>query len=734
VSTGGSPEGPHTGSSPDVAERDRLLASAASRVVRDLRGSSVTVHLVDPAGTALVAVAVAVSPLGVGSLDSLSLDDDVYASSTAFRTGEVTRRDSIEILGRHPEIAVFAPFPFTVAAARLTGGIRRFGTLTVTWPQTYRPVTEAERTYLAASGAELSRELDRLVAAGVSMEPGRIPFVVPAEAGEDPPAPPADTPAPDTVPLVYHLHKLAAQLSSAKSTDDAAALVLNRVPATFGAEAMAIALIQAGRLRVVGATGCSRDFLRYLNGLGLSQDTPETSAIAQSRQLVLGPSAPAAGGRARQDDADQDGRTWVILPLVASGKPVGVCSIGFALTGDDRVMGQEVLTALMTLLGQTFERTQSQDAQHALAHHLQQTLLPRTLPQHAGVLATSRYVPTAGGIELGGDWYDLITLPAGGVAAVVGDVQGHNIAAAVVMGQLRSAVRAYAAEGHDPADVLSRTNTLLLDLETELFATCCCLWLDPDTGFGRLALAGHHAPLVRGPDGETVAFEPCVGLPLGVTDHPGYQAVDLAIRPGTLLALYTDGLAGPADDAVEKAFDRALAESAGELETLGDRIVTAAFAHRDHIDDAALLLVKYEGPPEQTRHYVRQLGIQRGDLQGVARARSSVRAWLDAWELASATEEAELLATEVVTNALIHGDSDVNVYVRKYPDRLRVEVRDSDPHPARPISLPRAEDRAESGRGLVIVSALASSWGNSPGGRGKTVWFELATGAGDTRD
>ncbi|MFJ8720461.1 ATP-binding protein [Streptomyces sp. NPDC093269] len=93
----------------------------------------------------------------------------------------------------------------------------------------------------------------------------------------------------------------------------------------------------------------------------------------------------------------------------------------------------------------------------------------------------------------------------------------------------------------------------------------------------------------------------------------------------------------------------------------------------------------------------------------------------------SMADDEELLLSEIVTNGLVHGDSDVYVYVRKYPERLRVEVRDSDPHPAAAVTVPREEDQAEGGRGLVIVSALASAWGNSPSGRGKTVWFELPT-------
>jgi len=272
---------------------------------------------------------------------------------------------------------------------------------------------------------------------------------------------------------------------------------------------------------------------------------------------------------------------------------------------------------------------------------------------------------------------------------------------------------------------------LLLELDTERFATCCCVWLDPSGGTAKIVTAGHHLPLVRDRDGEYQARDVEPGIPLGIDKDADYRTSEITVEPGALIALYTDGLAQAADRqpgrTVTAALEAALLESGSELETLGDRMIGDIADHPGRADDAALLLIRYEGAPTAEQAQVRRLAIQRRDLQGVRRARQFLHDWLRSVELAPMSEDAELLATEVVTNALIHGDSDVDIHVRRYPNRVRVEVRDSDPHLALPVSVNLAEDEAESGRGLVIVSAMASAWGNSPSGRGKTVWFELLT-------
>lgn len=723
---------PLRGPAPGGAERDEVLADAARQSRRDLGASSVTIYLHAETTSTLDAAVVAVSPLSVATQEKVPVDDDAFASAVAYRSGEVTTRHSFDTLGKHPELAVSVSFPSTVSAAPLCTPTRRLGALTASWPEPFRVLPEEEKAYLIRAAAALSRRLDALAARGASMAPGPLPLVAPGEpegSGAD-----GATAHPSsllTTPLVYHLQKLALLLTSAKRTRDATALVLERIAPAFEAQAVSISLVDADRLRLVGAAGCSREYLRSLDGLPLSKHTPETDAITQ-RRPVRAKESEAMRGRLletdRTDDTGYDDCTWVALPLVTSRNVVGVCSLALSATSPYATAAQSVLTALSTLLGQAFERTQLYDAQYTLAEKLQQALLPRMLPQPPGVLATSRYVPTAGGIDLGGDWYDLISLPDCGVAAIVGDVQGHNTTAAVVMGQLRSAVRAYATEGHDPVSVLSRTNKLLLDLETGLFATCCCVWLDPARAQAHIATAGSPPPLIRTADGDALPTELDIGVPLGVEEDHGYRATDVPLTPGMLLALYTDGLAGSVNESVH-ALESAVTAGEAELETLADRIIDTAVGLRSRGDDAALLLLRYEGVRDEARLNVRQYAIQRRDLQGVHRTRTQLREWLGAWELPELADTAELLASEVVTNALVHGDSDVNVYVRRYDTCLRVEVRDSDPRPARPVTLPRAEDQAEGGRGLLIVSALASAWGNSPSGRGKTVWFELPVSA-----
>ncbi len=726
--------------SPTVGDRDALLSGTATRTLSDLGASAVSAYLYDDRCRSLVATVVAVTPLGTGSIERVPVDDFAYASATAYQTGDIVTAHSVQELGSHPEMAVFAPFPFTVTSVPLGPRERPLGALATYWPQMFRKLSDDERGYLRSIAADTGRELERMARAGVPMGPPPVPRVTAADssafqgaAGIPGPGVPggADRMA-RTTPLIYHLHKLANSLIGTVRTEDAADLVLERVIEGFHARSMAITLTEGDRLRVIGARGCSRDFLRDLNGRPLGQPSPETDAVTGKKQIVQSPSQDGA----RPGEAAGDGTVWAVLPLLAGGHVVGTCSIGFSPDRTGVVSEHSVLIALATLLGQTFERTRLYDAQHSLAQKLQQALLPRILPQMAGVLTTTRYVPTSGGIELGGDWYDLIDLSDGRLAAVIGDVQGHNISAAVVMGQLRSAVRAYAAEGHDPATVLSRTNRLLVDLDTDRFATCCLVWLDPRTGVADIVSAGHHQPLVRFADGSYLADGAAgraaaveVGIPMGIEPDATYRSTRVELDPGTLVALYTDGLVaadGPDDAAMRRALEGALDDAGGELEMLGDRMISGISDRPARADDSALLLMRYEGANAQAQLHVRRLSIHRRDLQGVRRARQFLREWLRGVELVAMTEEAELLASEVVTNALVHGDSDVDIHVRRYPERVRVEVRDSDPHLALPAPV-LAEDEAEGGRGLVIVSAMASAWGNSPSGRGKTVWFELPT-------
>ncbi|MET8767240.1 ATP-binding SpoIIE family protein phosphatase [Streptomyces sp. NPDC004658] len=706
--------------------RDRLLAREAARCLRELDAAAVIVYLRVPGERALAAAVVAVTPMGVYSpLERVSLDDQRYASATAYRTGRVATAHSTEILERHPELAVLTPFPYVVMATELRGPAGATGAVTATWPEAAGAGPVAGREALVRAAGRMSAVVERFAALGVPAEPAAVPLVVP---GDHEPGPASTDPPPGgvDVPTAYHVHKLAVRLATVTETGEAAEEAVERITQGFGAEAVALSLVESGRLHVVGASGCSSAWLRRLNGMPLSRPSLETLAVA-AREQITEPAGGRASGRFAREEAEDRDHVWFVLPLLAGGRATGTCSVGYPARPGGTAGVQGALTSLATLLGQTFERTRVLDARRALAQQLQETLLPRMLPQVAGVLTTCRYAPAGGAFDLGGDWYDVIELPGGEVAAVVGDVEGHNIAAAVVMGQLRSAVRAFAGEGHDPATVLTRTNRLLNDLAGDLLATCCCVWLDPGTGEVRVATAGHVPPLIREENGHYPVLDVDIGVPLGVEADPVYRAAEQVVRPGTLVVLHSDGLSGDGSGMTPAAFESAFRTAGGEMEDLGDLLVGESSPHPSHEDDRALLLLRYEGAPADVRGDVRGLEIPRHDLAGVRRARRFLRESLDGWDLGALADDAELLACEVVTNALVHGDSEVDVRLRRYPRKVRVEVRDCAPRPAVPVTVLREEDQAESGRGLVIVAALAAAWGNSPSGRGKTVWFELGT-------
>ncbi|MFJ4467358.1 SpoIIE family protein phosphatase [Streptomyces sp. NPDC089424] len=701
-------------------QRDFLL-TAVKDLVRNVHGAAATVFLRASDAAELRAAVVAVTPLGIGSVERVSLDDEVYPSARAWRTNSVVTAHGPELMPFHPDLSVFAPFPLQIAAAPISHGGRKFGTITVYWPRSRSGTAQEEIEQLVEVAADIAIHLGRLSERHGLMEPPAVPFVVSAE-WEHADAREFSSP---TVPLIYHVHKLAMLLANVVRTSEAIKMAMDRVIGGFSAEAVIVSLVQENRLQIADASGCSPEFIRTADWARLGKSTPETDAVVQQRHALYAAHDQQTRGRLAEQALDE-ACDWLVSPLLVGKRSVGALSIAFKRPHRDLAVQQSALTALATALAQAVDRTQTQEARHVLVEKLQQALLPRMLPQPAGVVSTGRYAQAASGTDIGGDWYDLLTLPTGGVAMVIGDVEGHNPAAAAVMGQLRSAVRAYADEGQRPGEVLERANHLLISLDTDLFATCCCLWLDPDTGVAELASAGHPLPLIHTADGIVPSPSDLdIGMPLGVYPNTRYTAAELALKPDTIIACFTDGLISLGSELDAETLKTALGSHA-DIESLADQIMKGFGRRRvTHTDDAALLLVCYEGPSSEAQRVIRQLKIHRRDLQGTPRARKLIREWLDGWDLSGMADEEELLLSEVVTNGLVHGDSDVYVVVRKYPDRVRVEVRDSDPHRPRTVTMPRQEDEAEGGRGLMIVSALASAWGNSPSGRGKTVWFEL---------
>ncbi|MEV6112991.1 ATP-binding SpoIIE family protein phosphatase [Streptomyces sp. NPDC052109] len=269
-------------------------------------------------------------------------------------------------------------------------------------------------------------------------------------------------------------------------------------------------------------------------------------------------------------------------------------------------------------------------------------------------------------------------------------------------------------------------------LRKDLTVTCCVVSLDTVDGTAEVALAGHPPPLVGGPDGKIGVLEAPANVPLGVCPAGAYQGREHTLESGALLILYTNGLVGW-DTADAEARSRALLGSGDQgspldLEQLADAVISEVSAPWQRRDDAVLLLALYEGTRDQDEPRVGRLHIQRHDLRGVREARTFVHDRLASWGLDAMSDAMELVVSEIVTNALVHAGSDVDVRLRAFADHIRLEVRDSDTNPPVPSRMSLTEEtnaEAEHGRGLLIVEALAEMWNSSPNGLGKTVSLNM---------
>ncbi|MGW1981332.1 SpoIIE family protein phosphatase [Streptomyces collinus] len=415
-----------------------------------------------------------------------------------------------------------------------------------------------------------------------------------------------------------------------------------------------------------------------------------------------------------------------VLPLPAGGRMAGACLIGWDRPHDFAPDERALLTASAGLAGQALLRAHAFDAEHELVGMLQRTLLPRRLPRLPGAVAVARYLPTTAGLEVGGDWYDVIPLADNHVAFVIGDVQGHNAGAATLMGQMRTALRAYAAEGHAPDVVATHANRLLLDMETDLFATCCYVDVDMEQGTAWCVRAGHLQPVLRHPDGSTEIVEAEGGPPLGVLTRADFPMTPLRLQPGTVLALTTDGLVESAEADIDEGMARFAAELAaadpGHLGLVADALLTGA--HRG--DDVALLLMRYDGMAVRP---LRESWTVWRVPEAVRHARRFTRRTLRTWGVERDTLDAALLiVSELVTNALVHTGGQVRLDLSLVNHRLRLAVADGSPRsPVKPTSIGW---EATGGRGILLVEAVSATWGTVPVSGGKQVWADLVPDAG----
>jgi serine phosphatase RsbU (regulator of sigma subunit) len=418
------------------------------------------------------------------------------------------------------------------------------------------------------------------------------------------------------------------------------------------------------------------------------------------------------------------GTSMLILPLNARGATLGfiVCTRrrGFrTFDAYDTEIGMEFAARAAIFL----DNARRYGRERATALTLQRSLLPTGLSAPSSVEVRHRYLPGSQLIEVGGDWYESIALPGARVALVVGDVAGHGVRAAVTMGRLRTAIQTLAMLELPPAETLQQLNELMQKIgEREPhFATCAYATYDAVRGALEVASAGHLPPLLVRPDGGSEFLDVAPAPPLGVGEGM-ISSRTFDVEDGSLLVLYTDGLVESRDRDIDDGLKRLQSVfDAGSvslpLEDLCKATLSGVYAdqHRDDIAVLVARLSRIEGSDQSC-------WTLPGELTAAHEARSLAAEQLEKWQLADLVPIAQLLACELVTNAIRYADGPVTLRLIR-ENVLVCEVADSSPALPRLRLAARDEER---GRGLQIVSRLSQQWGARRTACGKVVWCELA--------
>ncbi|MFI9202694.1 SpoIIE family protein phosphatase [Streptomyces sp. NPDC053048] len=498
----------------------------------------------------------------------------------------------------------------------------------------------------------------------------------------------------------------------------------------LGSDLLVLGLVEAGRIHLV-AEGPSEHFIPGTRYTRIDDNFPMSDVIRTLAPRFIESREEFASSYPWLYDRIKDIgiASAAYLPLIAQARPIGALGLLYREARGFTQHERNLFIALSSSLAQSIARAMLFDQEHDIAEGLQQAMLPRRIPDIPGAQIAVRYRSARMGRDIGGDWYDAIPLPGGRVGAVIGDVQGHDTHAAAVMGQLRIVLRAYATEGHAPATVMARASSFLHELDTDRFATCTYAEADLTTGVVQMVRAGHIDPLLRHTDGTCRRLPVSGGLPLGLSAEFGrldYPVTTVELDPGETLLMFTDGLVeepgADLDEGMQK-LSAAVREGPYDLPKLAD-LLCSMIGERAGEDDMAVLLLRRHGPAVRGGGRLQQ-HIAPADPEALSAGRHMIRAAVRAWGARERSDEIELVADELVTNALLHTDGAAVVTIRMLPGperRVRVEVEDKS------SALPRRREPGEagvSGRGLLLVEELTDVWGVEPRGTGKSVWCEF---------
>ncbi|GJF29427.1 hypothetical protein KNE206_21270 [Kitasatospora sp. NE20-6] len=413
------------------------------------------------------------------------------------------------------------------------------------------------------------------------------------------------------------------------------------------------------------------------------------------------------------------GRSMLVLPLSARGTVLGILKL---LRLPDRAPFDKndaaTLKELAARAALSLDNARLHRAESRVATTLQRSMIPTRPPRIPGVQIAHRYLPGDSRAEVGGDWFDAIQLPGSRVALVVGDVMGHGLHSAAAMGRFRTAMQTLAALDLPPGQLLRHLDNLAHKLGDDHLATCLYAVYDPINRTCELASAGHVPPVLVHPDGRGELLEIPEGAPIGVGGVP-FVAKKIDVSDGSMLVLCTDGLVEVRGGDIGEGLAALCGNLIDPKQTPDEACDTVLerLHSDDRADDVALLVARFDGvPPSEVATW--ELGTSDGEVR---RARALVREQLGTWGLTGLTDTAELLVSELVTNAVRVARDHVQLQLIRV-DKLLVEVSDDNHNLP---SLEPAESLDEHGRGLQLVSKLAERWGTARKAVGKVVWFEL---------
>jgi anti-sigma regulatory factor (Ser/Thr protein kinase) len=352
---------------------------------------------------------------------------------------------------------------------------------------------------------------------------------------------------------------------------------------------------------------------------------------------------------------------------------------------------------------------------------MQRSVLPERLPEISGVTLAARYLPGTIGVDVGGDWYDVIQLEGGRIGLVVGDVVGKGVQAAAMMGQLRNALRAFAFEHDEPREVVSRLDRLVEGTIESAFATLAYLVVDPDDRSVSYVVAGHPPPLIRAPDGTTSFLEQGRSLPIGVDASLGFESGSVELEPGSTIILYTDGLVERHGVPLDEGLGQLAAAASSvddDPEELVDTVLAALIGDRERPDDIAVLAMRLATSVIDDLRLVLP-----ASHDGLVEMRESLRSWLSRGNVPDEDAAETVLAVwEACANAVEHaqapsrGSFEIEARLDD-AGRMRVEVRDSG-------QWKDTDGSADRGLGLGLMRSLMDTVHVNPGDDGTAVVLE----------